>query len=113
MYIKTYLASIRDYALFIYFQCYDIRSVMSGRGMNGDVMSGGGRNRRGGSKSRLLSPPPSGTGNTNTSSAVSSQMLQDNSIPKVRGSSAERLLSPPPVTSPGAVNGHHGKLPVD
>ena len=86
---------------------------MSGRGMNGDVMSGGGRNRRGGSKSRLLSPPPSGTGNTNTSSAVSSQMLQDNSIPKVRGSSAERLLSPPPVTSPGAVNGHHGKVPVD
>ena len=81
--------------------------------MNGDVMSAGGRNRRGGSKSRLLSPPPSGTGNTNTSTAVSSQMLQDNSIPKVRGSSAERLLSPPPVTSPGAVNGHHGKLPVD
>ena len=84
---------------------------MSGRGMNGDVMSGGGRNRRGGSKSRLLSPPPSGTGNTNTSTTVSSQMLQDNSIPKVRGSSAERLLSPPPVTSPGAVNGHHGMLP--
>ena len=33
-------------------------SVMSGKGMNGDIMSGG-RNRRGGSKSRLLSPPPS------------------------------------------------------
>ena len=81
---------------------------MSGRGMNGDV-----RNRRGGSKSRLLSPPPSGVtsgGNNNTSATISSQIKQDCSLPKVRGSSAERLLSPPPVTSPGAVNGHHGKF---
>ena len=38
-------------------QYYMIPSLMSNRGMNGDVMSG--RNRRGGSKSRLLSPPPS------------------------------------------------------
>ena len=80
---------------------------MSGRGMNGDV-----RNRRGGSKSRLLSPPPSGvtSGGGNTSATISSQIKQDCSLPKVRGSSAERLLSPPPVTSPGAVNGHHGKF---
>lgn len=82
---------------------------MSGRGINGDVMSGG-RNRRGGSKSRLLSPPPASSGNNNTAAGVSSQNMHDTSMSRVRGSSAERLLSPPPVTSPGLVNGHHGKI---
>ena len=87
---------------------YLLYSLMSNRGMNGDVMSG--RNRRGGSKSRLLSPPPSSAGNNNTAASVSNQVLSEGSIARVRGSSAERLLSPPPVTSPGVVNGHHGKL---
>ena len=84
---------------------------MSNRGMNGDVMSG--RNRRGGSKSRLLSPPPSSAGNNNTAASVSNQVLSEGSIARVRGSSAERLLSPPPVTSPGVVNGHHGKISLN
>ena len=79
--------------------------------MNGDVMSG--RNRRGGSKSRLLSPPPSSAGNNNTAASVSNQVLSEGSIARVRGSSAERLLSPPPVTSPGVVNGHHGKISLN
>ena len=86
-------------------------SLMSNRGMNGDVMSG--RNRRGGSKSRLLSPPPSSAGNNNTAASVSNQVLSEGSIARVRGSSAERLLSPPPNTSPGVVNGHHGKTSLN
>ena len=87
-------------------QCFINSSLMSNRGMNGDVMSG--RNRRGGSKSRLLSPPPSSAGNNNTNAAVSNHVMNEGSMARVRGSSAERLLSPPPVSSSGAVNGHHG-----